>query len=164
MLKKIAIGLTTVASYLMLMPGMVMAGTAEGASFLPGPLQELIDTLTANPGDTITSRIRLGLMIGLGAIILVAIVFSMIAAFKYISSQGDETKVVEAKKAVQSILVGVAVLFISIIGIFLIFTFFGVSSPDAGLCEACIDDNPDNDDICDTYISTGEITAACDIP
>jgi heme/copper-type cytochrome/quinol oxidase subunit 2 len=135
---------------------MAESGTGT-SSFLPAPLQTIVKELTTNPGDVVTARIRLALMIALGAIVLVAIVFSMLAAFKYISSQGEEGKVTEAKKAVQSILVGIAVLFISIIGIFLVFTFFGVTAPDTGLCAPCVDSDLSNDNLCDDYVRTGDL-------
>lgn len=60
-------------------------------------------------------------------IIIVAVYIIIKAAIKYIRSEGDETKVKEAQKAIKTVFVGVAALFVGILGIVLILAFFQVS-------------------------------------
>ncbi len=114
---------------------------SASSSILPEPLQNLFDLLGnegAGTSEFISSRIQTIIVIALGAIFLAAVVYSAFAAFKYIQSSGDSGKVEEASKAIKSIVTGIAVLFISLIGIILIFVFFGTGLFESATYQVCI--------------------------
>lgn len=79
-----------------------------------------VATSTANVLQLLLSLVFVG-------IIIVAVYIIIKAAIKYIRSEGDETKVKEAQKAIKTVFVGVAALFVGILGIVLILAFFQVS-------------------------------------
>ena len=60
-------------------------------------------------------------------IILISVFIIVQSAVKYIQSQGEEAKIAEAQKAIRSVFVGIAVLFIGIIGLILVLAFFNAS-------------------------------------
>lgn len=62
------------------------------------------------------------------AIIAISIFIIIKAAIKYIRSEGDESKVQEAQKAIKTVFIGVAALFVGILGIVLVLAFFQVSN------------------------------------
>ena len=145
-LLKIATSLGLVLSGILLLPTGVYAQnpTPRPNSFLPPAIQEIFGLLGDEGEDTasfVTARVRTGLYIALGLIVLVAVVYSLIAAFKYIQSQGDPGKIEEAQKAIKAIFFGIAAMFIAIVGIVLVFVFFNFSPPDATLGQACISDS-----------------------
>jgi hypothetical protein len=114
---------------------------AYAADLLPKPIQDLFGLLGeegAGTGEFVSSRLQMVLLLGLGAIVLVAVVFSALSAFKYISSQGDPGKIEEAGKAVQAIFLGIAVLFVAIVGIVLVFVFFGADIFTSAVYQTCI--------------------------
>lgn len=79
------------------------------------------------PGSTagfILNLLSNGLILLLTAIIIVAIVFSALAGFKYISSQGDAEKVEEAQNSIKNVFIGVLAVFIGIIAVVLISCVF----------------------------------------
>jgi hypothetical protein len=114
---------------------------AFAADLLPKPIQDLFALLGvggSGTGEFVSSRLQMILLLGLGAIVLVAVVFSALSAFKYISSQGDPGKIEEAGKAVQAIFLGIAVLFVAIVGIVLVFVFFGADIFTSAIYQTCI--------------------------
>lgn len=158
MKKKIMIAaLAGGTTFLALLFGLPTSVNAQGTSLIPNFIQDIFGEAANDPANYVTARIRLGIIIALGVVILVAVVFSILAAIKYISSQGEEGKVAEAKKSVTAILTGIAVLFIAIIGIALVLVFFNVQSPvtevynfcitdpDSQLCQDCTNGNNAND-------------------
>jgi hypothetical protein len=70
--------------------------------------------------DAVTT---VGSLIFIG-IIVVAVYIIIKAAVKYIRSEGDETKIGEAQKAIKNVFLGIAALFVGIIGIVLIIAIF----------------------------------------
>jgi TRAP-type mannitol/chloroaromatic compound transport system permease small subunit len=61
-------------------------------------------------------------------VFIVAVIYSALAAIKFISSQGDASKLEESKAAVKAILMGFAAMIIALVGIFIIFWVFGASA------------------------------------
>lgn len=121
------------------MGGFVNLVSAQG--FLPEPIQNLLDLL--GPGGTgtaefVQSRISALLLIFLGIIILLAVVYTAFAALRYIRSQGDEGEVTEARKGIEAIFQGIAVMLIAIVGIVLIFVFFGAELFSPSLYQTCV--------------------------
>jgi hypothetical protein len=111
------------------------------SSLLPAPIQEMFDLM--GPGgsgavDFVVSRIQLALFIVVGALVLFAVIYALIASFKYIRSQGDPNEIEEAQKAIKAIFMGLGALMIGIIGIVLVFVFFGLSAPQTALSQVCI--------------------------
>jgi hypothetical protein len=126
--------------------------TVSAQEFLPDTISDLFGLLGEDgSGATqfVTSRVQSLLLIGLALLVLSAVVYAAFSAYKYISSQGDAGQVEESGKAVKAIFLGIAVLLLSVVGIALIFVFFGtelintevyqvcVSSPNSVGCTAC---------------------------
>jgi len=77
----------------------------KAQNLLPPQIIEIFNLLGkegAGAAGFLTSRIQLALVIALGAVVLVAVVYAILAAFKYISSQGDAGKIEEAQKAIKA--------------------------------------------------------------
>ncbi len=60
-------------------------------------------------------------------IIIISVFIIVQAGVKYIQSQGEEGKIAEAQKAIRSVFIGIAVLFVGIIGLILVLAFFNAS-------------------------------------
>ena len=157
------VNLGFLSSLLMLVPQGVKAQASS--SFLPKQIKEIFDTLGAGGSGAapfITGRVRTGLFVALGLLILVAVVYALLAAFKYIQSQGDPGKIEEAQKAIKAIFYGIAAMMIGIVGIVLVFVFFGnsyvdptlaqvcISAPNSKGCGSCKGDVTDNQALCKT--------------
>jgi succinate dehydrogenase/fumarate reductase cytochrome b subunit len=82
----------------------------------------------AGNADFIIGLIQNGLVLLFVGVLLVAIVFSAIAGIKFITSKGASEKVEEAQEALKNVLVGVAAVFLAIIGIFIITNIFSDTS------------------------------------
>lgn len=137
--KKILITIITFSLVILLFPVVVHAQTDP--SLLPQQVLDLFDMLGPYGTGTasfITSRVRVALFIALGAIILVAVIYALIASFKYIQSQGDSGKIEDAQKAIKAIFMGIASMMIAIVGVILVFVFFGVSPVDPNLYQTCL--------------------------
>ncbi|MBD3280563.1 hypothetical protein GF389_03505 [Candidatus Dojkabacteria bacterium] len=93
-------------------------------------------------GSTVTEKVvgflRLALTLAFGAVILVAVLYSILAAIKYIRSQGDSGKVEEANNAIKAIFQGIAAMFVGFIGIIIVFFIFDVALPDPSLPDICV--------------------------
>lgn len=104
-----------------------------GQSWLPSYIQEAINAFGfggsgGDPIEATRQRVQWGLTVLFVAVFIVAIVYSALAAIKFISSQGDASKLEESKAAVKAILMGFAAMLVSIIGIFFIVWIFNQSS------------------------------------
>lgn len=135
---------------------------AQNSSLLPQQIVEFFELFGAGGSGAapfITGRVRLALIIALGLIILVAVVYSLLAAFKYIQSQGDPGKIEEAQKAIKAILMGVAAMLIAIVGIVLVFVFFGTGFEDPSLTQTCI--SAPNSLGCNACLTDGINDAKC---
>jgi uncharacterized membrane protein YidH (DUF202 family) len=73
---------------------------------------------------TVADYVQLALSLIFVAIVIIAIYIIIKAAIKYIRSEGDEDKIQEAQKAIKSVFVGIAALFVGIIGLVLVLAFF----------------------------------------
>jgi hypothetical protein len=112
----------------------------SAASWLPKQIQDLFDLMGPGGSGTTgfaTSRVQMLLLLGLGALVLAAVVYAAMAALKYIQSQGDPGKIEEAGKAVKAIFTGLAVLMVAIVGIVLVFVFFGTGLFDSSAYQVC---------------------------
>jgi hypothetical protein len=135
--RKVSIGFFSLAVFALIGFG----SRVQAASLLPQQIIEIFNLLGpqgSGAAGFVTSRIQLALVIALGAVVLVAVVYSIIAAFKYISSQGDAGKIEEAQKAIRAIFLGIAAMLIAIVGIVLVFVFFGAARPDPSLYQVCL--------------------------
>lgn len=124
------------STLLLLLPSRVLADT-----LLPDNIQRIFDLLGPDGSGAvgfIVSRIQLALFIAIGVLVLVAVVYALISAFKYIRSQGDPGEIEEAQKAIKAIFFGIAAMLIAIIGIVLVFVFFGLGTPEPELFQVCV--------------------------
>jgi len=114
---------------------------AQNSGLLPEQIKSIFDLFGRDgtgAASFISGRVRTGLYIALGMIILVAVVYALIAAFKYIQSQGDPGKIEEAQKAIKAIFMGIAAMLIGIVGVVLVFVFFGAGRVDPNLTQVCL--------------------------
>lgn len=77
--------------------------------------------------DAAVALVRLSLQLIFIGIIIISIYIIIRAAIKYIRSEGDDQKIQDASKAIKSVFIGIAALFIGIIGIVIILAFFNAS-------------------------------------
>ena len=106
---------------------------SESNPWIPDWIQKIIDSFgfstgTADPVEQVRKRVQWAITILFIVVFIIAIVYSALAAIKFISSQGDASKLEESKGAVKAILMGFAAMLISIIGIFFIVWLFNRSS------------------------------------
>ena len=92
--------------------------------WLPDWIQTIVDTFKTDPIDPIKKRVQWALTKLFVVVFVVAIIYSALAAIKFISSQGESGKLEESKAAVKAILMGFAAMLISIVGIFIIIWLF----------------------------------------
>jgi uncharacterized membrane protein YidH (DUF202 family) len=92
-------------------------------------INSLCGNLDANQTST-TIRSTFNLIVSLifVAIIIFSIYVIIKAAIKYIRSEGDPAKIEEAQKAIKSVFIGIAALFVGLIGIIIIIAFFGAGN------------------------------------
>ncbi len=83
------------------------------------------DVNATSTSDTIKSTFNLIVSLIFVAIIIFSIYVIIRAAIKYIRSEGDPAKIEEAQKAIKSVFIGIAALFVGLIGIIIIIAFFG---------------------------------------
>lgn len=88
--------------------------------------------LATNPGTMIVGVAKIILTVFFVLVIAVAIFYIMKAALKYIRSEGDEKKVEQGKQAIKSILMGVAAVFVGVIGIVFILIVFNATGVNGG--------------------------------
>lgn len=103
-----------------------------------GDIFNLLGTDGVGASDFVTSRVQLGLVLALGIVVLIAVVYAILAAIKYIQSQGDAGQIEEAQKAIKAIFLGIGAMLLALVGIVLVFVFFGASRPDPSLYQVCL--------------------------
>ncbi len=139
------------------------AVSAQTSNLLPEQINEIFNLFGEDGSGTasfISGRVRTGLYIALGLIILVAVVYALIAAFKYIQSQGDPGKIEEAQKAIKAIFMGIAAMLIGIVGVVLVFVFFGAGRVDPTLTQVCLSaPNSNGCEICKADVENSQCTA-----
>ncbi len=111
----------------------VLAADTDGDSYLPDYIEDILKKLgflsgSGDPQEYVQDRVKAGLTILFVVVFLVAIVYSALAAIKFISSQGDASKLEESKGAVKAILFGFAAMLLAIIGIFVVLWWLGSTS------------------------------------
>lgn len=74
-----------------------------------------------------TSFIRFLLSAVFVGIIIISIYVVIKSALKYIQSEGDDKKIGEASKAIKAVFIGIAALFVGIIGIIIVLAFFNAT-------------------------------------
>ncbi|KXK09722.1 MAG: hypothetical protein QY330_02650 [Candidatus Dojkabacteria bacterium] len=118
-----------------------LVNVVAAQSLLPAQIADIFN-LTGPDGSGsaqfVTSRVQLALVIALGIVVLIAVVYAIMAAIKYIQSQGDSGKIEEAQKSITAIFMGIAAMLLAIVGIVLVFVFFGASRPDPNLFQTCL--------------------------
>ncbi len=113
--------------------------TVSAQSLLPSFVSDITEGWEgATATEKITGFIRLALTLAFGAVILVAVVYSILAAIKYIRSGGEAGEVEEANKALKAIFQGVIAMFVGIIGVVLVFFIFDVALPNPSLPPVCL--------------------------
>ena len=139
---------------------------ANAASLLPQSIMDLMGLL--GPGGVcaatyIESRVQFLLILALGIVVLVAVAYALLAAFKYIRSEGEAGKMEDAKKSITAIFIGIAAMLIAIIGIVLVFAIFGARQSNPELLQTCIN-APLSDACADCRLkgSAGEECGKCE--
>lgn len=115
--------------------------SVKAQSFLPDDIFSifnLLGTEGAGAAGFVTSRVSTALFIALGILVLFGVVYALLAALKYIRSEGDPGQIEEAQKAIKAIFFGFAFMIFGIIGIVLVFVFFTADRPDASLYQVCL--------------------------
>jgi VanZ family protein len=149
--------------------------SAQNTSLLPPSIQEFFTNLQdQNLAVFFSSRVRTALTIALALLILVAVVYAILASFKYIQSQGDPGKIEEAQKAIKAIFYGIGALFVGLIGIVLVNLFIGADdildntsiyesclrAPSSTACNVCNSDGNDGSNLCyrcEMYYTDGTV-------
>jgi len=133
-----------------------MLNVANATSLLPDQISDLFNLLGGQGESTtqfVTSRVQLGLVIALGVVVLVAVVYAILAAIRYIRSQGEAGEIEEATKAIKAIFFGIGAMLIAIVGIVLVFVFFGATRPGTELFQTCISEP--GSDACGVCLADG---------
>lgn len=99
----------------------------KNVSFLSDSLCTGETTGAQSAVDTTAGLVQFGLSLVFVGIIVVSIYIIIKAALKYIRSEGDADKIQEAQKAIKSVFIGIAALFIGIIGIVIVIAFFNAT-------------------------------------
>lgn len=112
-------------------PGGVTRDEPIGICTFIGPICEAIgisddDTSTSGKSalNFTTSRASQIVSLIFIGIIIIAIFIIVRAGVQYIQSQGQEEKIADAQKAIKSVFIGIAVLFVGIVGLILVLAFF----------------------------------------
>ncbi|MFC1780497.1 hypothetical protein ACFLY9_02285 [Patescibacteria group bacterium] len=131
--KKFVVNVASKASVFSGIAGTLMFGLAKPAfaveyTFLPDYLNEILTKVTADPQDYVNNRVKAALTVLFIVVFIIAIVYSALAAIKFISSQGDASKLEESKGAVKAILMGFAAMLIAIVGLLVVLWVLGASS------------------------------------
>jgi hypothetical protein len=112
-------------------PAFAQSFSCDESSFLPCYIQEIMSKIVpskgGDPNTYINDRVKTGLTILFVVVFIVAIIYSALAAIKFISSQGDASKLEESKGAVKAILMGFAAMLVAIIGLFVILYVLGTT-------------------------------------
>jgi hypothetical protein len=119
--------------------GVFAAG--DNSDLLPSWLKEILFLLGPSgvcATDYINSRVQLALFLVLGGLVLISVVYALLAAFKYIRSEGMPDKMEEAQKSIKAIFFGIAAMIIAIIGIVLVFVIFGSRPTNPQLYQTCL--------------------------
>ncbi|GIW58875.1 MAG: hypothetical protein KatS3mg086_160 [Candidatus Dojkabacteria bacterium] len=86
----------------------------------------------ADAVNDLISLAQFGLTLVFVGIIAIAVYVVIKASIKYIRSEGEQEKVVEAQKAIKQVFAGLAALFIGLIGLVIILTIFNATGAAGG--------------------------------
>lgn len=130
--KKVLVNAAAKASVFSGVAGSVLFGLATpvSAQWVPDWVDTITNVFTgpgARPVHWAADKVRWALTILFIVVFVVAVIYAAMAAMKFISSQGDASKLEESKAAVKAILMGFAAMIIALVGIFVIFWIFGAS-------------------------------------
>jgi len=134
-------GLLAAGGFFAFTGGAFAQTSSSSSTFLPPALQALFDLLGVGGSGTatfITNRVQFAIYVILGLIILVAVAYSIMAGIKYIRSEGDPGKIEEAQKSIKAILMGIAAIFVGILGIILVYVIFNQTINPSSLPQVCI--------------------------
>lgn len=132
--------ISTVA-FVVFMMGIVVLPAVFAASLLPEQILDLLNLMGAGgicATDYINSRVQLVMFLVLGGLVLISVIYALIAAFKYIRSEGDPGEMEKAQKSIKAIFFGIAAMVIAIVGIVLVFVIFGAKPTNPELFQVCI--------------------------
>ena len=121
---KVSVASSVVGSFLFGLASPIFA-----QALYPSWVDKITNIFTGgSPVSWARARVQWALTILFVVVFVVAIIYSAMAAMKFISSQGDSSKLEESKAAVKAILMGFAAMIIAIVGIFIIFWLFGAGA------------------------------------
>ncbi|HOY46161.1 MAG TPA: hypothetical protein PKU95_00835 [Candidatus Dojkabacteria bacterium] len=132
--------ISTIA-FVMFMMGVVLLPAVFAASLLPPQILDLLNLMGVGgicATDYINSRVQLAMFLVLGGLVLISVIYALIAAFKYIRSEGDPGEMEKAQKSIKAIFFGIAAMVIAIVGIVLVFVIFGAKPTNPELFQTCI--------------------------
>lgn len=131
MLKKLFVGITiALVSFVPVVFTAAQPVSAQvGVCTFIQPLCDALGIGGGNSGDAAVGLVarwfNLAVTVIFTAIILISVYVIVTNAVKYIQSQGDEGKIGEAQKAIKSVFIGIALMFVGLVGIVLVLAFFG---------------------------------------
>lgn len=126
---------------LAIVSGTVALAAETSSSLLPPEILELLGLLGPQgvcASQYIQDRTRFAFFLVLGGLVIASVVYSIIAAYKYITSQGDTGKIEEANKSIKAIFMGIAAMVVGIVGMVIVFTVVGASPTNPALFQVCI--------------------------
>ncbi len=118
-----------------------VALAAETSSLLPPEILRLLGLLGPQgvcASQYIRDRTNFAFFLVLGGLVIASVIYSIIAAYKYITSQGDTGKIEEANKSIKAIFMGIAAMVVGIVGMVIVFTVVGARPTSPALFQVCI--------------------------
>jgi hypothetical protein len=112
-----------------------------GSSLLPPLINDLFKSFGIGGSGIagfVTGRAQFLIYAVFGIIILVAVAYAVMAGIKYIRSEGDPGKIEEAQKSIKAIMMGIAAIFVAIIGIVLVYVVMGQNMVSPDLPQVCL--------------------------
>jgi len=85
-------------------------------------------TNTAGSGAGIVNIVKTIIILLVVFLIIAAIIYAIISGFKYISSQGESSKVEEAQESIKEVLIGLVLAFVGIVLVIIISNVFSTAS------------------------------------
>lgn len=126
--------------FVLVLPFIILRPVYAANDILPPTIADLISKFPGGAGllGFITSRVQLFFVLALIVLILAAVIYTIMAAFTYVRSQGESGKIEEAQKSIKAVWMGLASLFVGIVGMVLVFVFFNVAFPSTVQYETCL--------------------------
>jgi hypothetical protein len=92
--------------------------TLCGVTGKPTPGEDDAQNFLVNRISIVVSMIFIGILV-VGVFIIIR------AGYKYISSQGNDQAIAQSQDSIKNVFIGIAMLFVGILGIVLVLSFFG---------------------------------------